>query len=111
MDKAKRAALLRERFKKVVGGFAFRKPDQPKPRRYAPTRTPFRFVYPMGFAGGHGFPAEWVTRPEEKPTPTVSTKHRKGVPAVTMIAAKANPQKLARQHTTAEGLLSERRQQ
>lgn len=107
MDKAQRAKILRDRFKKVVGAFAFTPPKTKKPKRYEPRRTAFRFVYPMGFAGGPGFVGKWVVRADDKPEPTVTTKHRKGIPALTVIAAKA-PKKLKRRHASAEALLAER---
>ncbi len=111
MDKQERAKIIRERFKSKVGGFAFQKPSMAKPKRYIPTRTPFRFIYPMGFAGGPGYVGKWVVRPDDKPEPTVTTNHRTGVPALATIAEKVTAPKLNRRHAIAEGLLSERKQQ
>jgi hypothetical protein len=110
MDKAQRAEFLRQRFKKVVGAFGFRASGELKPKRYEPRRTEFRFVYPMGFQGGVGIVGKWVVTADEKTAPTVQPRHRKGRNAIATIAAK-QPGKLKRRHATAEGLLSERKQQ
>lgn len=50
---------------------------------------------------------QWLETPDPKPKPTVTTKHRQGIPALTVIAAKA-PKKLVRAYQNAEQLLAER---
>lgn len=89
MDKAQRAELLRQRFKAIAGPYATRQPAKAKAKRYVPTRTPYRFTYPMGFAGGHGIVGQWVVAADAKPELTVEPcKRRKGKAALTLIAEK-----------------------
>src|SRR5687768_10528187 len=88
MNANQRGELLRKRFKAIAGVYATQ-PKPTKPKRYVPTRTPFQFLYPMGFSGGPGFVGKWVVKPDEKPEPMVEPcKRRKGKPALTRIAEK-----------------------
>lgn len=64
MDKESRAKLLRERPRAVFGPFASVRSDAPKRRPRTASGKPFHFVYPMGFAGGPGFPVQWVHEPD-----------------------------------------------
>lgn len=92
MNVEKRAELLRERYKVVAGVYASRPALTPKPKRYQPTRTPFRFVYPMGFTGGPNHPAQWVAKPDKKQRlMVVPCKHRKGEHALDRIARMWRP--------------------
>jgi hypothetical protein len=54
-----------------------------------------------------------MTKADTTPELTVKTKNQQGAPALTKIAELVHPEnlKLKRRHATAEGLLSERKQQ
>lgn len=106
MDKAQRAELLRQRFKAKAGSMAYVPSGMPA-KAPEPVTGRMRFGG-WGFALSHRWGrTEWLETPDPKPKPSVATKHRKGVPALTVIAAKA-PKKLVRRYATAETLLAER---
>lgn len=71
MDKAQRLAALRACHKALAGPFRFHG-YTPKRRRWTETR-PFQFVYPMGFQGGPGYGAQWVTEADAKAPVEVRT--------------------------------------
>jgi hypothetical protein len=108
VEKATRAQLLRERFKAkcglpYVGEGRTRKPErQAQPWFYSPL--------PAVEPNTKRAPG-WVKAPLPKPKTVPRTKRNEGVPVLTRIAEKAAPKKLKRRHATAEGLLSERKQQ
>jgi hypothetical protein len=54
-----------------------------------------------------------MTKADPAPELTVKTKNKQGAPALTKIAELVHPEnlKLKRRHATAEGLLSEHKQQ
>ena len=76
----------------IAGPYAVRPRTEGKRRRYEPKAKPFQFVYPMGFAGGDGFPAQWVIQADEKAEVTPKPeRRRKGDAALIRIAKKWRP--------------------
>ncbi len=109
MEKAQRAELLRQRFQAKAGKWQYVSTGRTRPD--AETPKPSRLDSSFGFALSHRWGrTEWLETPDAKTKRAVGTRNRKGIPALTVIAAKA-PKKLTRRRATAEGLLSERKPQ
>src|SRR5262245_52777856 len=87
MNAQERSELIRKRFKSMFPASVAPRPE-PKPKRYVPRRPAFKFVYPMGFAGGPGFVGQWVVTPNDKSKVMPKTKRAAKVSPLTRIAEK-----------------------
>jgi hypothetical protein len=97
MNRAQRAELLRRRFK-ANGAFA-----------YVPSGKPAKIYIQWPEANRDTARAGvWMHPADPRPKVIPRTKNRKGVPALTMIAAKA-PKKLVRACRTADVLVAARK--
>jgi hypothetical protein len=108
MKKASRSELIRAIYKAKAGGFAYvpsGKPPKPKETVTGKINSQ-SFGLALSFRWGR---TEWLETPDEKPNPaTPRPKRDSGETAITKIARKAGPKKLARLVATAEDLLAER---
>ena len=107
MDTDPRANLLRLRFASLFPLAAKPHPKAKPVRIWTPSK-PFKTddICDAGSGIGAKRP-KWMKAGDPKPKKTVATKHRDGVPALALIAAKA-PEKLVRVFRNAEVLLAAR---
>jgi hypothetical protein len=108
MDKAQRAEVLRQRFKEKAGKWQYVTTGRPRPQVEPKPKVSRLDCQSFGLAVSHKWGrTEWLETPDVKAQAELGNRNRKGVPALTTIAAKA-PKKLVRTYRDAETLLASR---
>jgi hypothetical protein len=85
MTQRERAELLRQRFR-ALGGIPYKAKGATPQKEHLKPPTPFRLALFAVTPTEHRH--AWIATPDEKEPPHVEMKHRTGVPALTLIAAK-----------------------
>jgi hypothetical protein len=108
MDKAKRAEVLRQRFK-AKGGRPYVPSGKPRQYRHTISGRPIIMAWPEAVKETR-VGAVWARKVHREPGVTVRPKRNAGQSALSKIAQKA-PKKLVKAYRDAEALLAERARQ